>query len=45
MKKLSREMLYPLEQYARMRNEFRAKVMAHKTHRRVPVGPHATLYF
>ena len=45
MKKLSRDMLYPLEQYARMRNEFRAKVMEHKTHRRVPVGPHATLYF
>ncbi len=45
MKKLSRAMLYPLEQYARMRNEFRAKVMEHKTHRRVPVGPHATLYF
>ena len=45
MKKLNRDMLYPLEQYARMRNEFRAKVMEHKTHRRVPVGPHATLYF
>jgi hypothetical protein len=45
MKKLSRDMLYPLEQYARMRNDFRAKVMEHKTHRRVPVGPHATLYF
>lgn len=45
MKKLSRDMLYPLEQYARLRHEFRAKVMEHKTHRRVPVGPHATLYF
>lgn len=45
MKKLSRDMLYPLEKYARMRDGFRAMVMEHKSHRRVPVGPHATLYF
>jgi hypothetical protein len=37
--------LYGLEQYARIRSEFRTKVMAHKTNRRLPIGPHATLYF
>jgi hypothetical protein len=30
MKKLSREDLYSLEQYAEVRPEFRAQVMAHK---------------
>lgn len=35
----------PLEQYARQRNDFRARVMAHKQNRRVQIGPHATLYF
>ncbi|MHB8551638.1 MAG: DUF3501 family protein [Acidiferrobacterales bacterium] len=44
-RKLTREGLMPLEQYARVRNDFRATVMAHKLNRRVPVGPHATLYF
>jgi hypothetical protein len=42
---LTCENLYGLEQYARMRSEFRAKVMAHKKSRRLPIGPHATLYF
>jgi len=45
MQKLTREQLYPLEQYAKLRNDFRAKVMAHKLNRRVALGPHATLYF
>ena len=45
MQKLTRDQLYPLEQYAKLRNDFRAKVMAHKQDRRVPLGPHATLYF
>ncbi len=45
MQKLTRDQLYPLEQYAKMRDAFRAKVMAHKHDRRVPLGPHATLYF
>ena len=37
--------LYSLEQYARVRSEFRAKVMAHKKDRRVALGENATLYF
>ncbi|OGT88669.1 MAG: hypothetical protein A2286_05195 [Gammaproteobacteria bacterium RIFOXYA12_FULL_61_12] len=37
--------LYSLEQYARVRNDFRAKVMEHKKHRRVAIGDHAALYF
>ena len=42
---LTRENLYSLEQYARVRPEFRAKVIAHKANRRLAIGPHATLYF
>lgn len=42
---LTHEKLYSLEQYARVRPEFRAKVIAHKTNRRLAIGPHATLYF
>jgi len=45
MSKLSHQDLYSLEEYARIRPEFRARVMAHKQHRRVPIGEHATLYF
>jgi len=45
MKKLTRADLFSLEKYAEMRPEFRAKVMAHKTHRQVALGEHATLYF
>ncbi len=45
MQKLTRDQLYPLEQYAKLRDGFRAKVMAHKQNRRVALGPHATLYF
>ena len=45
MEKLSRGNLWSLEQYAEERPAFRARVMAHKTPRRVPIGPHATLYF
>jgi hypothetical protein len=37
--------LMSLEQYARARPEFRAKVMAHKKNRYVALGPNATLYF
>ncbi len=43
--KLTREGLMSLEQYDRVRNDFRATVMAHKMNRRVQIGPHATLYF
>ena len=45
MQKLTRDQLMPLEQYAKQRNDFRTKVMAHKKNRQVQVGPHATLYF
>ncbi len=37
--------LMSLEQYAKARPEFRAKVMEHKKHRRVALGPDTTLYF
>jgi hypothetical protein len=42
---LCREQLYSLEAYANQRVAFRNQVMAHKTNRRVSIGPHATLYF
>lgn len=45
MKKLTRDDLYGLEKYAELRSAFRAEVIAHKEHRRVAIGPHATLYF
>jgi len=45
MQKLTRKDLYSLEQYAEQRPAFRDKVMAHKKNRRVPLGPHASLYF
>ena len=45
MNKLSREDLFSLEKYAEVRPEFRARVMAHKKNRRLPIGPNAALYF
>jgi hypothetical protein len=45
MKKLTRDDLWSLEEYAQKRNDFRAEVMAHKKNRQVHVGPNATLYF
>ena len=45
MSKLTRNDLFSLEQYAEMRNDFRAKVMAHKQNRKVAIGAHMTLYF
>jgi hypothetical protein len=45
MQKLTRDDLYSLEQYAEQRSTMRDRVMAHKKNRRVPLGPHATLYF
>jgi hypothetical protein len=45
MRKITRDKLYSLEKYDGMRKEFRNKVMAHKQNRRLPIGPHATLYF
>ncbi len=45
MKELTRTDLYGLEKYAEMRGAFRAEVIAHKVHRRIAIGEHATLYF
>ena len=45
MSKLTRQDLHSLEEYDRIRPEFRARVMAHKANRKVPLGPMATLYF
>ena len=45
MNKLNREALFSLEKYAEVRPEFRARVMAHKKNRRLPIGPNAALYF
>lgn len=45
MNKLTRDDLYSLEEYAKARSEFRARVMQHKKNRIIAIGPHATLYF
>ena len=45
MSKLTHENLYSLEEYARIRNDFRNKVIDHKKNRRVAIGDHAALYF
>jgi len=45
MEKLTHDKLFSLEQYARNRTEFRAKVMAHKKTRMVMLGEHVTLMF
>ncbi len=37
--------LMSLEQYARQREQFRARVMEHKKHRRLQIGPNATWLF
>ncbi len=45
MSKLTHEKLYSLEEYSKIRNDFRSKVMEHKKSRRVAIGEHAALYF
>ena len=45
MDTLTRDDLFSLEQYSEQRSDFRARVMEHKKHRRVAVGPNLTLYF
>ncbi len=45
MGQLSHKDLFSLEEYARVRPEFRARVVEHKRDRRVAIGDHATLYF
>lgn len=42
---LTRKDLYSLEEYAAVRKDFRAKVLAHKKNRRLALGEHAALYF
>ena len=42
---LTHDKLFSLEHYARVRPEFRAKVIAHKKNRLVELGAHATLHF
>ncbi|MFA9421823.1 MAG: DUF3501 family protein [Gammaproteobacteria bacterium] len=42
---IRREDLMSLEQYAEQRGEFRQRVLAHKKHRQVMLGPNSTLYF
>lgn len=42
---ITRESLMPLEVYARARNEFRARVIAHKKRRTVHLGGNITLIF
>ena len=43
--KLSREDLYSLEEYSEIRDDFRARVMAHKKNRRLDLGDHLVLFF
>jgi hypothetical protein len=43
--KLTPEDLHSLEAYAKLRPEFRVRVMEHKRHRRLPLGEHITLIF
>jgi hypothetical protein len=45
MPKIERDSLMTLEAYARARKDFRAKVIAHKRDRKVPLGEHITLIF
>jgi hypothetical protein len=45
MAQISRDSLLTLEAYAKQRSEFRARVIAHKTHRTVRLGQHITLIF
>lgn len=45
MDKLTRTDLLSLEEYATRRQDFRARVMAHKQNRKVALGDHASLYF
>ena len=45
MTKIARDSLMTLEAYAKARQEFRARVMAHKKHRKVRLGENITLIF
>ena len=45
MSHLSQSDLYSLEEYAKIRADYRATIMAHKKNRALAIGPNATLYF
>jgi hypothetical protein len=45
VKKLTRDNLWSLEDYAVKRADYRAKVIAHKKNRQVPLGEYARLHF
>jgi len=45
MPAITRESLMSLEQYAKVRKEFRANVIAHKKTRAIHLGGHVTLHF
>ena len=45
MQKLTRSDLFSLEEYAIQRDDFRAKVMAHKKNRQIMLGQHVSLHF
>ncbi|OGA21063.1 MAG: hypothetical protein A3H34_00535 [Betaproteobacteria bacterium RIFCSPLOWO2_02_FULL_67_19] len=45
MPQIARESLLPLEAYAKQRQEFRARVIAHKQQRSLRLGEHLTLVF
>lgn len=45
MPQIARESLLSLEAYSKQRNEFRARVIAHKKQRTVHLGDHVTLIF
>jgi len=43
--KLDHNSLYSLEEYSKIRPDFRARVLEHKRHRRVALGDHVMLHF
>ena len=45
MARISRDTLMTLEAYSRERSKFREKVLEHKKHRTLGVGPNVTLVF
>ena len=45
MSKLAPNDLFSLEEYSKVRTDFRARVLQHKRHRRLSLGEHVTLQF
>src|SRR6188508_2844454 len=45
MPKITADSLMTLEAYAKARKDYRAKVIAHKKNRSLPLGDHVTLIF